>query len=117
MREQIEAGGVAMSLLATCLGHPRIGVERELKKSLEAFWRKKGSQQELEETARMLRRRHWSAMKDAGLDHIPSNAFSLYDHVLDTAVMLGAIPERYRAVADPMARLFAMARGLQDPAM
>ena len=54
-------------------------------------------------------------MKDAGIDHVPSNDFSLYDHVLDTAVMLGAIPARFRSIANPMERYFAMARGLQDP--
>jgi 5-methyltetrahydropteroyltriglutamate--homocysteine methyltransferase len=104
-----------MSILATCLGHPRIGSGRELKKALEAFWAKKISQADLEETARALRARHWSAMKAAGIDHVPTNDFSFYDHVLDTAVMVGAIPERYLAVADPLTRLFAMARGLQDP--
>lgn len=105
-----------MSILATCLGHPRIGVDRELKKSLEAFWSKKITAEQLEGTARMLRRRHWLAMKEAGIDHIPSNDFSLYDHVLDTAVLVGAVPARYRPITDPLARTFAMARGLQDPA-
>ena len=33
---------------------------------------------------------------ERGIDHIPSNDFSLYDHVLDTAVMVGAIPPRFR---------------------
>ncbi|MEO7732121.1 MAG: 5-methyltetrahydropteroyltriglutamate--homocysteine S-methyltransferase, partial [Kofleriaceae bacterium] len=105
-----------MSALATCLGFPRIGSDRELKKALESYWAGKTTDAELETTARALRRRHWVAMKDAGIDHVPSNDFSLYDHVLDTAVMLGAIPERFRAIADATARYFAMARGLQDPA-
>jgi 5-methyltetrahydropteroyltriglutamate--homocysteine methyltransferase len=105
-----------MSALATCLGFPRIGSDRELKKVLESYWSKRTTATDLLATARMLRRRHWIAMKDAGIDHVPSNDFSLYDHVLDTAVMLGAIPERFRPIADPMARYFAMARGLQDPA-
>jgi hypothetical protein len=26
--------------------------------------------------------------------------FSFYDHVLDTAVLVGAVPDRYRPVAD-----------------
>ena len=104
-----------MSLIATCLGYPRIGAGRELKKALEAFWTKKIPQEALAETAKTLRSRHWSEMKAAGVDHIPCNDFSLYDQVLDTAVMVGAIPERYLTIGDPLTRLFAMARGLQDP--
>ena len=54
---------------------------------------------------------------------MPSNDFSLYDHVLDTTVMLGAIPDRFRA-AVPGRRpadarwhgYFAMARGTDDVA-
>jgi 5-methyltetrahydropteroyltriglutamate--homocysteine methyltransferase len=53
-------------------------------------------------------------MKATGLDHIPSNDFSLYDHMLDMAVAVGAVPPRYRGISDPLARYFAMARGLQD---
>jgi 5-methyltetrahydropteroyltriglutamate--homocysteine methyltransferase len=105
-----------MSVAATCLGHPRIGVARELKKALESFWAKQSSPVELERVARELRRRHWSAMKDAGLTHVPSNDFSLYDHVLDMAVTVGAVPERYRRIDDPLTRYFAMARGSQERA-
>jgi 5-methyltetrahydropteroyltriglutamate--homocysteine methyltransferase len=54
-------------------------------------------------------------MKGAGLDHIPSGDFSLYDHMLVMAVAVGAIPEPYRAIGAPLTRYFAMARGLQDP--
>src|SRR5690606_37263929 len=54
--------------------------------------------------------------KAAGMDHVPSNDFSLYDHVLDTAVMVGAVPRRYDVVSDPLGRYFAMARGFQDRA-
>ncbi|MCW5802526.1 MAG: 5-methyltetrahydropteroyltriglutamate--homocysteine S-methyltransferase [Deltaproteobacteria bacterium] len=103
-----------MAVLATCLGFPRIGRDRELKKALESYWSGRTTIDDLEHTARNLRRRHWTAMKDAGLDHIPSNDFSLYDHVLDTAVMLGVVPERFASISDPARRYFAMARGLQD---
>jgi 5-methyltetrahydropteroyltriglutamate--homocysteine methyltransferase len=100
--------------LATCLGFPRIGADRELKKALESYWSKQTAAADLHATALELRRRHWALMKAAGIDHIPSNDFSLYDHVLDTAVMLGVVPERFRGIADATARYFAMARGLQD---
>jgi 5-methyltetrahydropteroyltriglutamate--homocysteine methyltransferase len=105
-----------VSLLATCLGYPRIGVARELKKALESYWSKKTSSSDLEATAKELRARHWLAMKAASLDHVPSNDFSLYDSMLDMAVAVGAVPARYRRVKDPLSRYFAMARGLQDPA-
>ncbi len=105
-----------MSVIATCLGYPRMGVGRELKKALESHWAGALSSAQLEATAAALRRRHWLAMKQAGIDHVPCGDFSLYDHVLDTAVMFGAVPARFRDLADPSARYFAMARGLQDPA-
>jgi 5-methyltetrahydropteroyltriglutamate--homocysteine methyltransferase len=101
-------------VLATCLGYPRIGVARELKKALESFWSGRSSPDDLMRATAELRKRHWRAMKANGLDHIPSNDFSLYDHVLDMAVAVGAVPARYRRVPDPLARYFAMARGLQD---
>ncbi len=44
---------------------------------------------------------------------MPSNTFSLYDHVLDTTVMVGAVPERFSGAADPY---FAMARGAEGAA-
>ena len=105
-----------MAVLATCLGYPRVGRDRELKKALESYWAGSTTEADLQRTARSLRRAHWTAMKDAGIDHIPSNDFSLYDHVLDTSVMLGVVPARFAAITDPTRRYFAMARGLQDPA-
>ncbi len=104
-----------MSVHAACLGHPRIGIARELKKALEGYWAGKLTAESLHSTAAGLRHRHWSQMKSAGLDQIPGNDFSLYDHMLDMAVTVGAVPERYHGISDPLARYFAMARGLQDP--
>jgi 5-methyltetrahydropteroyltriglutamate--homocysteine methyltransferase len=112
-----EEGERVVPLLATCLGYPRIGVARELKKALESYWSKKSSPADLEATGKELRSRHWLAMKAAGLDHVPSNDFSLYDQMLDMAVAVGAIPTRYRGIKDPLSRYFAMARGLQDPSI
>ncbi len=105
-----------MSVLSSCLGHPRIGANRELKRALEDFWGGKRSKAELLAVARELRQRHWLGMRDAGIELVPSNDFSLYDHVLDTAVLFGVVPERYARIEDPLARYFAMARGLQDKA-
>ncbi len=101
--------------MATCanLGFPRIGADRELKKAVEAFWKGLSSENELLTTAAELRKKHWQLQKDAGIDIIPSNDFSLYDHMLDTSVMLGAVPVRYGFKGDnvDLATYFAMARG------
>ncbi|WP_282297564.1 5-methyltetrahydropteroyltriglutamate--homocysteine S-methyltransferase [Stenotrophomonas sp. PS02289] len=99
----------------TNLGFPRIGAKRELKRALEAYWSGQSSAQSLLDTAATLRATHWRLQRDAGVDAPPSNDFSLYDQVLDTAFLFDAIPARYRALADadPLAGYFAMARGLQ----
>ncbi|NYE28510.1 5-methyltetrahydropteroyltriglutamate--homocysteine methyltransferase [Rhodanobacter sp. K2T2] len=99
--------------LVTYSGFPRIGLKRELKRSLESHWRGDSSAEALLDTAAMLRRRHWRLAVDAGADVVPCNDFSLYDHVLDTAVLFDAIPARYRPVFDEnhLDGYFAMARG------
>ena len=97
------------------LGFPRIGPARELKRALEGYWSGELSEQELLEEARKLRLANWNFQKEAGLDWIPVNDFSLYDHVLDTAVMVGAVPERYLECGQKsdLDVYFAMARGFQ----
>jgi 5-methyltetrahydropteroyltriglutamate--homocysteine methyltransferase len=95
------------------LGFPRIGPRRELKRALEAYWRGRSSAAELREAAARIRSANWQLQHRLGLYDIPSNDFSLYDHVLDTAVMLGAVPERFLG-SDGTVSLdayFAMARG------
>ncbi|KJV37262.1 5-methyltetrahydropteroyltriglutamate--homocysteine S-methyltransferase [Luteibacter yeojuensis] len=100
----------------TYLGFPRIGRRRELKRALEAYWKGDASSADLLATAATLRQRHWQLTRDAGADSVPVNDFALYDHVLDAAVAVDAIPARYRALhdSDPLAGYFAMARGHQD---
>ena len=99
----------------TNLGFPRIGARRELKQALESHWRGDTDVAQLQATAAGLRARHWQLQRDAGVDVPPSNDFSLYDQVLDTAFLFDAIPQRYRQLADdaPLQAYFAMARGLQ----
>ena len=81
--------------IATNLGFPRIGPRRELKRAVEAYWADKVDRDELNRIAASLRRENWDFQRHQGIRHIPSNDFSLYDHVLDTAVMVGAVPERF----------------------
>ena len=69
-------------ILTHSLGYPRMGALRELKKSLEAYWRGRELEVDLHRTASDLRRIHWLQQEEASIDLIPSNDFSLYDHVL-----------------------------------
>ena len=69
---------------------------RELKFALERFWSGEWSAEQLAAAAREIRRNRWQMQAAAGIHNIPSNDFSLYHHVLDTAVLVGAIPARYR---------------------
>ena len=98
------------------LGFPRIGTSRELKRALEGYWGGRIDLGELESVGRRLRRAHWERQRDAGIDHIPSNDFSYYDHVLDTCAMVGAVPARYGFSGGTvdLDLYFAMARGSQQ---
>jgi 5-methyltetrahydropteroyltriglutamate--homocysteine methyltransferase len=83
-------------LTATNLGFPRIGPARELKWALEGYWSGRLGADELAATASSLRAARWQLQRKAGIDQIPSGDFSLYDHVLDTALMVGAVPDRFQ---------------------
>lgn len=99
---------------ATILGAPRIGPNRELKRAVEKYWAGGIDRTELEAVAANLRRGTWEALTAAGLDSVPVNTFSYYDHVLDTAVMVDALPPRVADVPDEVDRYFAAARGNDD---
>jgi len=97
------------------LGYPRVGARRELKKATEAYWQGRLTRPELEIVARDLRRQHWFAQHSAGLDLIPSNDFSFYDHMLDTSCLFGNVPPRFGwpgSEVDLDTR-FAIARGVR----
>ncbi|BCY09686.1 5-methyltetrahydropteroyltriglutamate--homocysteine S-methyltransferase [Actinoplanes sp. L3-i22] len=104
---------------STVLGYPRIGANRELKKAVEAYWAGTIDEAALASTAAGLRAEVWQQLRNARLDAIPSNTFSYYDHVLDTAVAVGAIPARFRRLELPaLDTYFAMARGVDaEPAL
>ncbi|MET9606965.1 5-methyltetrahydropteroyltriglutamate--homocysteine S-methyltransferase [Streptomyces sp. NPDC006512] len=108
----------AAAVRATVYGYPRQGRNRELKKAVEGYWKGRVSADALRETARDLRRTNWAQLADAGITEVPTGDFSYYDHVLDTTVMVGAIPARHRAAVetDALDGYFAMARGTQDVA-
>jgi len=98
------------------LGFPRIGANRELKKSLEKYWHGKIHVEELKLTARKIRQENWEIQQLSGIDFIPSNDFSFYDQVLDASITYGCIPERYSEIKKDTSEIdlyFAMAKGLQ----
>ena len=96
------------------IGYPRIGALRELKFASEKYFKNEITLEELKETAARLRKAHWEIQKQYGVDFIPSNDFSFYDNLLDTAALLNIIPERYRSLGlNEMDTYFAMARGYQ----
>ena len=96
---------------ATILGSPRVGPNRELKRAVEKYWSKKIDRPELESVAATLRKDTWNSQAAAGLDSIPVNTFSYYDHMLDQSVLLGTLPPRVTPVSDELDRYFAAARG------
>ncbi|TDR92974.1 5-methyltetrahydropteroyltriglutamate--homocysteine S-methyltransferase [Enterovirga rhinocerotis] len=103
------------SVTVSTLGTPRIGPRRELKTALEGFWSGKIDEAALRETAMGLRAANWARQSGLGITAIPSNDFSLYDQVLDTSAMLGAVPPAFGWTGGPvpLATYFAMARGAQ----
>ena len=106
-----------MTVSVATLGFPRIGLRRELKFALESYWAGKSTLAELQTAASGLRVANWARQKALGADILPSNDFSLYDHVLDTSALIGAIPPRYDWSGDTVDPdlYFAMARGAQGP--
>lgn len=95
-------------------GFPRIGKKRELKFATEKFFKGEIPQEELEAKAREIRLYGWQKQKEAGIDFIPSNDFSFYDNMLDTAFLLGAVPSRYADLKlSPLETYFALSHGYQ----
>ncbi|MGV0815125.1 5-methyltetrahydropteroyltriglutamate--homocysteine S-methyltransferase [Mycolicibacterium boenickei] len=101
----------AVPFTATILGSPRIGPNRELKRAVEKYWAGRIDRDELESVAATLRRDTWESLVAAGLDSLPVNTFSYYDQMLDTAVLVGALPTRVHGISDDLDRYFAAARG------
>ena len=107
------------------LGFPRIGANRELKKAVESYWKKAPSAHsatetnfsvvDLQKAAAEIRAINWQKQKAAGIDFIPSNDFSFYDHILDAQALFGAVPDRFNFAGGnvDLDLYFAMARGAQ----
>lgn len=99
------------------LGYPRIGNQRELKFVLEQFWKRAATENKVKQVASEIRAKNWLLQNAKGIDLIPSNDFSLYDQMLDTLILFGIIPNRFKALQKHLSDLefyFALARGYQS---
>lgn len=103
---------------SSVLGYPRIGEDREWKKALEAFWAGKIEEAEFQTRLQEIRLNHLRKQQEKGIDFIPVNDFSYYDHILDTAAMFGIIPKRfsYEGGAVPLSVYYGVARGTKGAA-
>ncbi|MEZ9335507.1 5-methyltetrahydropteroyltriglutamate--homocysteine S-methyltransferase, partial [Vibrio sp. 10N.286.51.A4] len=84
-----------MTTTTHILGYPRIGEKRELKFTLEKYWRGEIDQSELKQIGSELRNRNWNVQADANLSFATAGDFAWYDHVLTTTLLLGHVPKRH----------------------
>lgn len=104
-------------MYSAVVGFPRVGKRRELKFASEKYFRGEIGREELQRVAEALRKEHWGFQKESGVAYIPSNDFSFYDSMLDTAVLFNVIPDCYKNLGlDQLDTYFAMARGYQGEA-
>ncbi|QCI19169.1 5-methyltetrahydropteroyltriglutamate--homocysteine S-methyltransferase [Buchnera aphidicola] len=98
------------------LGFPRIGTNRELKQAQEKYWSKKITKDELFSTGKKIRINNWKKQAELGIDLIPVGDFSWYDHVLNTTMLLGNIPERFKNKNNTIDidTIFKIAKGYQS---
>jgi len=98
------------------LGFPRIGINRELKKAQEKYWSKTITKDELFSEGRKIRINNWKKQAELGIDLVPVGDFSWYDHVLNTTMLLGNIPERFKNANNTIDidTIFKIAKGYQS---
>ena len=74
-------------------GFPRIGKNREYKKSIEKYW-KDGDDNSLDSSLFDLQKDIMSTYSKNNIDEYPQNEMTGYDNMLDTAIMLGVYKPR-----------------------
>lgn len=101
-------------MLTSIIGFPRVGNLRELKFATEKYFNHQISQERLQTVAKEIREKQWRLLKENGIDLIPSNDFSFYDTLLDSAALFNIIPSRYKELnLSDLDTYFAMSRGYQ----
>jgi 5-methyltetrahydropteroyltriglutamate--homocysteine methyltransferase len=103
-------------VISSNVGYPRIGEKREWKQALEQFWAGKLEKEAFLKQIEEIRLQHLKKQKEHGIDLIPVGDFSLYDHVLDTAVMFGLVPKRFNYSGGKVSleTYFDIARGTKE---
>lgn len=84
-----------MTYTSTLIGYPYIGDDREWKKALEAFWRQERTEEDFQETLKSIRLSRIEKQLQSGIDMVTVGDFTLYDRMLDTALMFGLVPKRF----------------------
>ncbi|WP_418302781.1 5-methyltetrahydropteroyltriglutamate--homocysteine S-methyltransferase [Lysinibacillus fusiformis] len=84
-----------MTYTSTLIGYPYIGDDREWKKALEAFWRQELTEEDFQETLKGIRLSRIEKQLQSGIDMVTVGDFTLYDRMLDTALMFGLVPKRF----------------------
>lgn len=84
-----------MTYTSTLIGYPYIGDDREWKKALEAFWRQERTEEDFQETLKGIRLSRIEKQLQSGIDMVTVGDFTLYDRMLDTALMFGLVPKRF----------------------
>lgn len=101
-------------MLTSIIGFPRVGNLRELKFATEKYFKHQISQERLQTVAKEIREKQWRLLKENGIDLIPSNDFSFYDTLLDSAALFNIIPSRYKELnLSDLDTYFAMSSGYQ----
>ncbi|MFT9816032.1 5-methyltetrahydropteroyltriglutamate--homocysteine S-methyltransferase [Lysinibacillus sp. NPDC056185] len=102
-----------MTYTSTTVGYPYIGEDREWKKALEAFWKKELSEDEFLQHLKDIRLARINKQIRLGIDMITVGDFTLYDRMLDTAMMFGLVPKRFDWQGDKvdLQTYYGVARG------
>ncbi len=84
-----------MTYTSTLIGYPYIGDDREWKKALEAFWRQERTEEDFQAILKSIRLSRIEKQLQSGIDMVTVGDFTLYDRMLDTALMFGLVPKRF----------------------
>jgi 5-methyltetrahydropteroyltriglutamate--homocysteine methyltransferase len=103
-----------MDVRAQLIGYPRMGPNRELKWALERAWSGRLDTDAFAQRVTELRQAHLDEQRDAIGSAVDD--YFLYDEVLETAMMLGIVPEddRERLSTDAFGVLTGLARGTPE---
>ena len=101
-----------MPIRTHILGFPRLGRDRLMKRTVEAYWEGRLNRTQLIETGNRIQKAHWQLQIDYELDFITVGDFAWYDHILNVSMLLGIIPSRFKTDSDHLLdTMFRIARG------